>query len=318
MSLVDKYREGKNRRRAAKEARLLLREARRGLRKYQHRLTAKAAEAVRAAADELQAALDANDDERIKPALNALDQALDDHLSFARKSTFREYAESIGVAVLIALFLRAFVVEAFKIPSGSMIPTLEVGDHIFVNKFIYGVRIPWTNIKFGENYRKPRRGEVIVFIYPKEPDKDFIKRIVAVEGDTVEIQNGTIVINGKPVERHMADGPCSYWDFKEDLGEWQHVACDKWMETLDGHTFATYYNRGQVEGSWGPRTVPPGNVFVMGDNRDNSHDSRYWGFVPFDLIKGKAMIIWWSAGEPADGPGTFHSVRYGRMFHLVQ
>src|SRR5207248_8259385 len=105
--------------------------------------------------------------EKIPPARDSLDKKLDDHLAFARKSTIREYTESIGVAVLIALFLRAFVVEAFKIPSGSMIPTLQVGDHIFVNKFIYGIRVPWTNIKFGMTYRKPRRGEVIVFIYPR-------------------------------------------------------------------------------------------------------------------------------------------------------
>jgi signal peptidase I len=168
------------------------------------------------------------------------------------------------------------------------------------------------------SYRKPRRGEVIVFIYPKEPDKDFIKRIVAVEGDTVEVKDDTLYINGKPIERHKVDGDCSYWDFKEGENVWDQVRCDRWIETLDGHTFTTFHNRNEVPHNFPAQHVPPEHVFVMGDNRDNSHDSRYWGFVPFDYIKGKAMIIWWSAGEPSDGPGTFRGVRYGRMFHLVQ
>ena len=233
-------------------------------------------------------------------------------------AVFWEWLKSFCIAVVLFLFVRAFVVEAFKIPSGSMIPTLEVGDHIFVNKFIYGVRIPWTNIKFGMDYRKPRRGEVIVFIYPKEPDKDFIKRIVAIEGDTVEVKDDVVYINGKPVERHHVEGDCSYWDFVEGENLWRQVSCERWLETLDGRTFTTFHNRNEMTHTFPPSTVPPGNVFVMGDNRDNSHDSRYWGTVPFDHIKGKAMIIWWSQGEPADGAGTFRGIRYGRMFHLVQ
>jgi len=313
MSVLDRYRTWRNRGRAIKEARLLLREARRGIRKYSHRLTAKAADAVRAAAEELSSAVAERDDERIKPALNALDKALDDHLSFARKGPLREYSESIAVAVLIALFLRAFVVEAFKIPSGSMIPTLEVGDHIFVNKFIYGVRIPWTNIKFGMDYRKPRSGEVIVFIYPKEPDKDFIKRIVGVEGDTVEMHgDNQVIVNGKPIPRQHVEGDCRYEDYEEEPGRWVERSCEAWKETVGGDTYTTVYDKNRTGGlGFGPRTVPKDSVFVMGDNRDNSHDSRFWGFVPFDLIKGKAMVIWWSHGEP-------EGVRVNRLFHLVR
>src|SRR5690606_10630642 len=131
--------------------------------------------------DALEAACEAGDGERMRVELARLDDLADEHLAFARKSTTREYVESIGIAILIALFLRAFVIEAFKIPSGSMIPSPEIGDHIFVNKFLYGIRIPWTRTKFLQ-LRKPRRGEVVVFIYPCE-SKDFIKRIVAVEGD---------------------------------------------------------------------------------------------------------------------------------------
>jgi signal peptidase I len=180
MDLLTEYRAWKNRQRGIKEARLLLREARRIMRKYAHRLTPEATVKVRESIDSLDSVLRQKEWGALTNALNGLDKRLDEHLGFARKSTVREYTESIGIAVLIALFLRAFVVEAFKIPSGSMIPTLQVGDHIFVNKFIYGVRLPFTNVKFGMDYRKPRRGEVIVFIYPKEPDKDFNKRIVAV------------------------------------------------------------------------------------------------------------------------------------------
>jgi signal peptidase I len=256
------------------------------------------------------------------PGINALDKKLDEHMAFARKSTAREYVESIAVAVLIALFLRAFVVEAFKIPSGSMIPTLQVGDHIFVNKFIYGIRIPWTNIKFGTEYRKPRRGEVIVFIYPKEPDKDFIKRIVAVEGDTVEVRDNQLYVNGQPVAREHQPGECRYDDYEEGPGVWQERWCEEWVETVAGRPYTTIYDKNGRLQSSRPTTVAPRSVFVMGDNRDNSHDSRYWGFVPYELIKGKAMIIWWSAGDPGDPNDFFlwrflRSVRYARMFHFV-
>jgi signal peptidase I len=306
------YFEYRRHRRAAKEAKLLIREARRAIRKYSHRLTTKQLDEVRGATTTLTDAVKNKEWEKIPPARDALDKKLDDHLAFARKSTIREYTESIAVAVLIALFLRAFVVEAFKIPSGSMIPTLQVGDHIFVNKFIYGVRIPWTNFKIGEHYREPKRGEVIVFVYPKEPDKDFIKRIVAIPGDTVEVKDNALHVNGKPVERVQSAGDCRYMDFDETFQRWEERNCDQFEEKLtDGSSYTTIFDRNgrlEPERAW---KVPPDSVFVMGDNRNNSHDSRYWGFVPFDLIKGKAMIIWWSAGEP-------EGIRFGRMFHFVR
>jgi len=310
VDLLTEYRAWKSRQRGMKEARLLLREGRRVLRKYSHRLTGEQQAKVKAAIDALSAAVIARDYDKLPGALNALDDVLDNNLGFARKSTAREYTESIGVAVLIALFLRAFVVEAFKIPSGSMIPTLQVGDHIFVNKFIYGVRVPFTNIKFGMEYRKPRRGEVIVFIYPKEPDKDFIKRIVAVEGDTVEVRDNQIFINGVGVPRSHVDGDCRYEDFVEDTARWEERRCEAWIEDVNGNTYTTVYDKNGGVHSTRPVTVPKDSVFVMGDNRDNSHDSRFWGFVPFDLIKGKAMVIWWSHGEP-------EGVRVNRIFKLV-
>ena len=310
MGALDDYRAWRSRDRGIKEARLLLREGRRVLRKYSHRLTAEQSAKVKAAIDALSEAVVARDWDKLPGALNTLDDLLDTHLSFARKSTAREYTESIAIAVLIALFLRAFVVEAFKIPSGSMIPTLQVGDHIFVNKFIYGVRIPFTNIKFGMEYRKPQRGEVIVFIYPLDHDKDFIKRIVAVEGDTVEMRQNQVYVNGKPIQRKHIDAPCRYWDFLEDAARWEERSCDAWQETVNGNSYTTYYDANNETHSSPLTTVPKDHVFVMGDNRDNSSDSRVWGFVPLDLIKGKAMVIWWSHGEP-------EGIRVKRMFSLV-
>jgi signal peptidase I len=322
------YFEWRRHRRAIKEAKLLIREARRAIRKYSHRLTSKQLEEMRGAVLALTDATKERDWDKIPPARDQLDKKLDDHLAFARKSTIREYTESIAVAVLIALFLRAFVVEAFKIPSGSMIPTLQVGDHIFVNKFIYGVRVPWTNLKIGEHYREPKRGEVIVFIYPKEPDKDFIKRIVAIPGDTVEVRDNHLVVSGKAVERSHVEGDCRYMDFEELTQRWDERGCDQFNEQLkDGTLYTTIYNRGELSRApTGPWTVPPDSVFVMGDNRDNSHDSRWWGFVPYDLIKGKAMIIWFSSGPPGDNSWPyiggivrfFQGIRYARMFHFVR
>ena len=195
-----------------------------------------------------------------------------------QKSTIREYAEALGVALLLALVIRTFVVQAFKIPSGSMLPTLQIGDHILVNKFIYGPRleVPLTQLSLGQlpGFREPRAGDVVVFIYPKERDKDFIKRIVAVAGQTVEARGNTLVIDGKQVE--------------------------------DPH--AHYEKRDHVD--FGPYTVPAGHVFVMGDNRDESYDSRFWGPVPIQDIKGLAMVIYWSWGGE-------NFVRWDRLGRLV-
>jgi signal peptidase I len=194
------------------------------------------------------------------------------------KSTVREYAEALAVALLLALVIRTFVVQAFKIPSGSMLPTLQIGDHILVNKFIYGPRleVPLTQWSLGQlpGFREPRAGDVVVFIYPKERDKDFIKRIVAVAGQTVESRGNKVFIDGKQVE--------------------------------DPH--AHYEKRDHVD--FGPYAVPAGHVFVMGDNRDESYDSRFWGPVPIQDIKGLAMVIYWSWGGD-------HFVRWDRLGRLV-
>jgi signal peptidase I len=181
-----------------------------------------------------------------------------------KKSVFREYAEAAAIAVILALFIRTFVVQAFKIPSGSMEPTLLVGDHILVNKFIYGVKIPYlrtTIIPISE----PKRNDVIVFIYPVDQSKDFIKRVIGLPGDTIEIIGKEIFINGKR--------------FDDPFGHY-----------TEGEGPAGRAARGRV----GPWKVPEGDLFVMGDNRDHSYDSRFWGFVPLSAVKGEAFIIYWS------------------------
>jgi signal peptidase I len=296
-------------RRAKREARHLIKEARRILRKHGYRLKEDVIEDVSKATLALKAALAEKRFPAIRDRLEKLDELVDKHLAFARKSALREYAESIGVAVLVALLLRAFVVEAFKIPSGSMIPTLKIGDHIFVNKFIYGLRVPFTHIKW-DLFRKPRRGEVIVFVYPQDESKDFIKRIVAIEGDTVAVERNVVLINGKPIPRRPLAGPCIYPDAEEGSERWEPRPCHAFLEELDGVRYRVIHDVNSFSIDRKPVRVPAGHVFVMGDNRDNSHDSRFWGTVPDELIKGKAMIIWWSSGDP-DG------IRWRRFFDLV-
>jgi signal peptidase I len=189
-------------------------------------------------------------------------QGIEQQKKNIKKSVVREWFESILVAFILAMFIRTFFIQAFKIPTGSMEPTLLVGDHILVNKFIYGLRIPFTGKRinlFG--LKKPSRGDVIVFIYPQQPKKDFIKRLVAFGGEKVRIKEGRVYINGKPLE----DG-------------------------IFGQLY--YYNRG-IYGNTEEVVVPENCYYVLGDNSFSSQDSRYWGFVPDKNILGKAFLIYW-------------------------
>lgn len=212
-----------------------------------------------------------------------------------RKSETREYVESIGVAVLIALSLRACVVEAFKIPSGSMLPTLQIGDHIFVNKFVYGPHVPFTETRLWSSM-PPERGDVMVFEFPEpEPGQevqDFIKRVIALPGDTLEAEGGHPIINGWRVPA------CLVGKYPYGPNDDANVArADLFVEFLGEHAYLTAYGEGGSRGRQGPFVVPEGQVYVMGDNRHNSHDSRAWnagrgGGVPFEKIQGRAMFVW--------------------------
>jgi signal peptidase I len=204
-----------------------------------------------------------------------------------KKSIVREYAESIIIAILLALLIRAFVIQAFKIPSGSMKPTLLVGDHILVNKFIYGIklRIPFTALNYSLiPISSPKRNDVVVFIFPKETNKDFIKRVIGLPGDTVQIKNKQVYINNQPME----DLHGTHSD--------QRIIPE--ME--------------QPRDNTGPLVVPPGMIFVMGDNRDESYDSRFWGFVDQKLILGQAFIIYWSWDR------TEFGIRWSRLGNLIK
>jgi signal peptidase I len=307
-------------RRAKDEGKHLVKESRRILKRRSYRIPQTVAAEIESAVAEVESAGKGHDFERLREALQALDERMDKHLAFARKSTAREYAESIGVALAVALLLRAFVVEAFQIPSGSMIPTLEIGDHIFVSKFAYGIGIPFTNKKLVE-FSDPKRGDVVVFRYPPDPSTDFIKRVVGLPGDSVELRRNQVFINGRPMPREGVGGACRY---NEGRSPEEARDCELWIENLDGKTHKIYQDPNQPAQDWGPRLVPPRSVFVMGDNRDNSRDSRVWGFVPYDNVKGRALIVWWSrdpayGGWSPEGVGEwFKSIRLGRFFSVVR
>jgi signal peptidase I len=187
-----------------------------------------------------------------------------------RKSVLREYFESIVIAVILALFVRTWVVQAFKIPTGSMENNLLIGDHLLVNKFVFGP----TPLAIGRALlpvRPIRRGDIIVFKYPDQPDRDFIKRVIGLPGETVELRKKQVYINGQPIDEH------TYVHFLTP-------------PSADAQEVTAY----DVRENFGPVTVPPDHYFMMGDNRDNSEDSRYWGFMPRSYVKGKALIIYWS------------------------
>ena len=200
-----------------------------------------------------------------------------------KKSGLRENIEAILVAIVLALFIRTFVIQAFKIPSGSMKQTLLVGDHILVNKFIYGVKIPFLQTTIIP-ITNPKRGDIVVFKFPEDPSKDFIKRVIGVAGDKVEIRDKKVYVNNKLLNHDHGIHTDSY-DLPASV---------------------------QPRDNFGPVIVPPHKLFVMGDNRDQSYDSRFWGFVDLKAVKGKALMIYWSWDKDNFG------VRWNRIGHLLK
>ncbi len=207
-----------------------------------------------------------------------------------RRSTFLEYLEALLIAVIFATFARTYVVQAFKIPTGSMEQNLLVGDHILVNKFIYGPRATALEEALLPR-REVRRGDVVVFKYPEEPDRDFIKRCVGLGGDTIEIVDKVLHVNGEPV----GDGAYTY-----------HGDSRTYPDSVFLHEDYRFRD------NFGPYTVPAGHLFFLGDNRDNSNDSRFWGPVPESYVKGRAFLIYWSfesEREPLEWPGFVGKAR---------
>lgn len=214
------------------------------------------------------------------------------------KSATREYGEALILAVILALIIRTFIIQAYKIPSGSMEPTLLIGDHILVNKMIYGLRMPDSFfgldplpgiIPYGRylfRIEPVHRGDVIVFVFPPDPTKDFIKRVIGLPGDKIEIRGETVYLNG-----HKMPDPHAYFE----LGKNRLMIAPR--------------------DKYGPVVVPKHEIFVMGDNRDRSYDSRYWGFVPINNVEGRAMFIYWSWN--ADSSTWLGMVRWSRFFKVI-
>jgi len=200
-----------------------------------------------------------------------------------KKSRLRENIEAIIIAVVLALFIRAFIIQAFKIPSGSMRQTLQIGDHLLVNKFIYGVKMPFTMATIIP-FNNPKRGDIVVFKFPEDPKKDFIKRVVGVAGDVIEIRDKQVYLNHQPLNH--------------DHGIY--------MDAI------VYPGGVQPRDNLNPVLVPENSLFVMGDNRDHSYDSRFWGFVHLDDVKGKALIIYWSWDKENFG------VRWNRIGRILK
>jgi len=303
------------RNRARNEARSLRRSASRLLRRNRGKIPESAAAEVEKAILTVEEALVRPQGMPAVQARHALDAALDQHLAFARKGAVREYTESIGGAILVALLLRAFVFEPFHIPSGSMIPTLLVGDFIFVNKMSYGLRIPFTDPgrvhKLWE--RPPKRSDVVVFINPQHPDVDYVKRVVGLPGDHIDIRENVLYVNGVEQKR-VEVGDYTYKDHSEYTDTDIDVVARMYIENLDGHQHPILVRKDPVFQRAGSFVVEEGRVFMMGDNRDNSADSRVEGGIgqiPFSYIKGRASVIWISFGGKV-------GIRLERMFRGVR
>jgi signal peptidase I len=234
-----------------------------------------------------------------------------------RKSVLREYLESIVVAVVLALFIRTFIVQAFKIPTGSMEKNLLVGDHLLVNKLMYSPSIAsWEDKLLAK--RSVRRGDVIVFKFPEEPARDFIKRVIALPGETVAVRGKGVYVNGALLQE-------TYTTFMRDDMDPAAAAAPPPPEKFDQTPTSDPFRD-----AWGPEVVPPGRVFVLGDNRDNSRDSRFWSFLPIDQIKGRALLVYWSYTATRDeynrtGMGwvkdtitAVSKTRWDRFFHLIR
>jgi signal peptidase I len=334
-------------RRVRKEARLLLREARRAGPRGE-RGPAGLGEAIQ----EVEAGLSRGDLARVRRGLPQLDE-LAGELPREPRSLLGEYAWAFGSLIAIVLLIRAFVIEPFKIPSTSMLPTLEINDYIFVTKFSYGVRVPGSYRKVLQ--QSPDRGEVIVFIQPCE-DRDFIKRVIGLAGDRIEVRCNVVYVNGEAVPSEHVPGDC---DLSPDLGRDGDETCSRYRETLGGVTYDTFYaadrpkrdparlpagdtpygdfpkfellptcaSRNQRPGTvvrtrpaetaapCDPQlhyVVPDDHVFVMGDHRDGSRDSRAWGSVPIENIKGRALFRFLSYYD-----FSWSGMRWGRMGDLI-
>ncbi len=332
--------------RARRDARRFAADARKLAARRGNGITKKVREEIDASARAVEAAAEDGDPDKLSKALRELDALWGEHLARMSKPLWREYGELIAIAVAVALFARAFVVEAFHIPSGSMAPTLLAGDHILVSKLAYGVRIPFTHfrlIPFGA----PRRGDVIVFESPRGGSTDVVKRVVGLPGDVVELREQVLFVNGVPPPR-TSGGEATYEDRSDGTGKRFEDTCRRYSEALAkgdlaapdpdlpgageerwqaaaAKGVATYdvlqCRRVRLASREGPfEAVKPGNVFVLGDNRDRSADSRSLGGwqVPLGNVKGRATLVFWSWGRGGSWLWGDVGVRLDRLFKQVE
>jgi signal peptidase I len=311
------------------EARELFHEAERIFARVPGKLPPNAAERIAEQALRVEEASLAADVPRLDKEVKALDKLHDELLGAYRKQSLWDTASGFAKALLIALLIRTIFIEPYRIPSGSMLPTLEIGDQVFVNKFIYGVRIPFMNKVPFQIVRPPARGDVIVVNNPIETDKDFIKRVVGLPGDRVEVINEVVYINGVPQSRTLVSPDFIVRNLTQPGGEWYDDEEILYRENLDGVNHAVLQDpRPFTPRTEGPFIVPEKHVFVMGDNRDNSSDSRVGfigqghppAYVPYGNIKGKAMVVWLSLGYGGLLSGFFDGtgLRLDRFFEPVR
>lgn len=333
--------------RARRDAARFAADARALAARHRKRLPKKAREEILSAAAEVDAAAKDGDPDRLSLALHALDAAWADHLAARAKPLWREYGEAIAIAALLALAVRAFVVEPFRVPSGSMTPTLLAGDHVFVSRLAYAVRLPFARLRLLD-LGAPRRGDVIVFESPREPATHVVKRVVGIPGDVVELREQVLYVNGVPQPRAPA-GEIAYEERSEETGAPFLDTCRRYRESLAKGELAPPDDpdlEGAAEARWqaaaaagvasydvvqcrrarlasreGPyEVVRPGHVFVLGDNRDRSADGRSAGGwqVPLENVHGRVELVFWSWGlrgaRPRDGAG----LRIERLLKRVE
>lgn len=239
-------------------------------------------------------------DERRRAALTRANHAPNRTWAFVR-----DQVRTLAMAFVLFVLVRAFLVEAFKIPSASMEGTLLAGDFLLVNKLVYGAEVPLVGTRT-PRVRDPRRGDVVVFQWPRDRSKNFVKRIVGSAGDTLSMRDGVLYVNGEPQQERFVHHVPRRDRYETDFG---------WQTTFLARRIADYR---PTRDNWGPIVVPPENYFVLGDNRENSLDSRYWGFVPDSLIRGQPLVVYYSFNSGESPTGFLSRVRWRRMGSLVQ